>query len=117
MGAHLTLEQKQMVRLPDPGLPGAPNWRRVERVWTTEDSSSSDRPANHCVAHRTNLGLRSRPLGLHRKPIDIWDGEGSRWCSVLAQVDCCGTSGTPFIEVATYGRDWDQPVDSSLNGA
>jgi hypothetical protein len=21
--------------------------------------------------------------------IDIWDGEGSRWCSVLAKVDCC----------------------------
>jgi arginase len=26
--------------------------------------------------------------------------------SVVAQVDCCGTSGTRFIEVATYGQNW-----------
>jgi hypothetical protein len=24
-----------------------------------------------------------------RWTIDIWDGTGSRWCSVLAKVDCC----------------------------
>jgi hypothetical protein len=27
-----------------------------------------------------------------RWTIDIWDGTGSRWCSVLAKVDCCGTT-------------------------
>jgi hypothetical protein len=69
-------------------FPGAHNVRRRPQGLGVARDVRSPRIGDLSV-HRTP--------GVSRSQIDIWDGNGSRWCSVLAKVDCCGTALQPHV--------------------